>query len=199
MPSSPPVARGPFPLVGPARIENGWEIAAREPGAVTITDLSRLGKFSVRAAPGSSPSGLPAPWTTSRVSGGRLVVAAAPGEWMVLTPSGEDAGIDERGDILSVVDVTHGRALLRLTGAEARDVLSKLCAVDLADETTPDGASMRSYVGSIVVDVVRDDIDGTLSYLLHSERSAGRSLLHSLEDAGSSAGIVYAGDGGTTP
>jgi heterotetrameric sarcosine oxidase gamma subunit len=193
------VARGPFPFVGASRVEDGWEISSTVAGPLTLVDLSRLGKFSVRAVPGSAPSTLPAPWTSSRAADGRLVTAAAIGEWLVLTPSGAGAGIDEGGEILSVVDVTHGRALLRLTGAGARGVLAKLCAIDLADSVTPDGTSCRSFVGSIVVDVVRDDVKGTPSYLLHSERSAGRSLLHSLQDAGSAAGLVYAGDGGTTP
>jgi heterotetrameric sarcosine oxidase gamma subunit len=180
-------------------VEDGWEISTAPPGELTLTDLSRLGKFSVRAAPGAgAPATYPAPWRTTRI-GARLVTAAAAGEWLVITPTGDDAGIDEGGDVLSVVDISHGRAMLRLTGARAVELLSHLCAIDLSDRAVPDGSALRSYVGSIVTDVVRDDREGELSFIVHSERSAGGSLLESLLDAGTGLGVVFAGDGGTTP
>jgi heterotetrameric sarcosine oxidase gamma subunit len=199
VPDTTPIARGAFRAVGPTRIEDGWEISTAPGGPLCITDLSRLAKFSVRSDPGASaPSGYPAAWTTARL-GDRLVSAAASGEWLVLAPSGDSAGIDEGGDVLSVVDISHGRAMLRLTGADSADLLSHLVAVDLSPTAVPDGISLRTYVGSIVTDLVRDDVDGTRSFVLHSERSAGGSLLDSLIDAGRALGVVFAGDGGTTP
>ena len=199
MPESTPTARGAFRAVGPTRIEEGWEISTAPGGALSITDLSRLGKFSVRCAPAAAaPEGFPAPWTTARVDD-RLVTAAASGEWLVITPSGGVPGIEEGGDVLSVVDISHGRAMLRLTGSDAVALLSHDVAVDLSPAALPDGASLRTYVGAIVTDVVRDDVDGTPSFILHSERSAGGSLLDSLLDAGEGLGVVFAGFGGTTP
>jgi heterotetrameric sarcosine oxidase gamma subunit len=193
------VARGPFPSVGPVTVEDGWEVSRRSGGDLNVADLSRLGKWSVRAAPGSAGrADLPPPWTTRR-SGADLVCAAATGEWLILTPPGAPAGIEPDADILSVVDITHGRAMLRLTGARARAVLGTLCGVDLANAAVPDARSLRGYVGKIVTDIVRDDVDGRLSYILHCERSAGRSLLDSVLDAGTGDGIVFTGDGGNRP
>jgi len=93
------------------------------------------------------------------------------------------------GDFVSVVDVAHGRALIRLTGPRAASVLAKLCAIDLAELVTPNGAAFRSSVAKLVTDVVRDDRDGTPSYLLHCERSSGQYLFDALLDAGAEFGI----------
>jgi glycine cleavage system aminomethyltransferase T len=44
-----------------------------------------------------------------------------------------------------------------------------------------------------VTDVVRDDQDGVLSYLLHCERSSGQYLFDALIDAGDEFGIEVEG------
>jgi hypothetical protein len=62
-------------------------------------------------------------------------------------------------DFVSLVDLTHGRALVRLTGDDASRVLSTLCGIDLADEVTPNLRAFRSSVAKVVTDVVRDDFD----------------------------------------
>ncbi len=82
------------------------------------------------------------------------------------------------------MDVTHGRALVRVTGRRAPDVLAKECGADLTDAVFPDGAAMRSAVAGVATDLVRDDARGTPSYLMHCERSAGQYLFDSLLDAG---------------
>ena len=96
-------------------------------------------------------------------------------------------------DFVSVVDLTHGRALVRLTGPAAAWVLSKLCGIDFADDVTPNLSVFRSSVAKIVTDVVRDDVDGAPSYLLHCERSSGQYLFDVLVDAGDEFGLEVAG------
>jgi sarcosine oxidase gamma subunit len=72
-------------------------------------------------------------------------------------------------------------------------VLAKVCAIDLADPVTPDGAAFRSSVARVVTDVTRDDQarpSGTVpSYLLGCERSYGQYLFDALLDAGTEFGI----------
>nr|MBA3490470.1 hypothetical protein [Rubrobacteraceae bacterium]MDQ3437616.1 hypothetical protein [Actinomycetota bacterium] len=67
------------------------------------------------------------------------------------------------------------------------------CAIDLADDVTPDGAAFRSSVAKLVTDVVRDDIGGERSYMLHCERSSGQYLFDALIDAGDEFGIEVDG------
>ena len=58
---------------------------------------------------------------------------------------------------------------------------------------TPDGAAFRSSVAKVVTDVVRDDEDGSPSYLLHCERSYGQYLFDALLDAGDEFGVEISG------
>jgi heterotetrameric sarcosine oxidase gamma subunit len=71
----------------------------------------------------------------------------------------------------------------RLTGPDAARALATLCAIDLRDRVTPDGAAFRSMVANVSTDVVRDDVDGVASYLLHCERTSGQYLFDALLDA----------------
>jgi heterotetrameric sarcosine oxidase gamma subunit len=98
---------------------------------------------------------------------------------------------DER--LVSIFDATHARALVRITGPRTPDLLAKVCAIDFADEVTPNGAAFRSSVAKLVTDVVRDDRDGEISYLLHCEWSSGQYLFDALIDAGDEFGIEVDG------
>jgi len=178
-------------------------------GQVRLTDESGLVKLLVRAAvDGPVGTALGTRFgRAARAADGTLVVGSAPGEWLVLSPAG-DAGAEtgaEAGaealrarlvgleELVSVVDVTHGRALPRLTGPRAADLLAKVCAIDLADDVTPDGAALSTSTAKLVTGLVRDDIDGTPSYLVHCERSSGQYLCDALLDAGAEFGINTAG------
>src|SRR5262249_7891710 len=101
------------------------------------------------------------------------------------------------GEVVSVIDLTHGRALMRLTGARAADVLSAVCAIDLSETVTPAGAAFRSSVAALATDLIRDDLAGVRSTLLPCERSSGLSLFDSVLSAGRELGIEIGGF--TTP
>jgi heterotetrameric sarcosine oxidase gamma subunit len=128
-----------------------------------------------------------------------LVAGSGPGEWLVLAPVGTAARVAGRlGEVaaesapeefVSVIDLTHGRALVRITGGDAAELLARLCAVDLHDDMTPDGAALRASVAGLATDVIRDDRHGVPSYLLHCERSSGQYLFDALVGAGESLGI----------
>jgi heterotetrameric sarcosine oxidase gamma subunit len=133
---------------------------------------------------------------TARDEHGTLIVGAAPGEWLLIGSVGEAEAIAGRiptQGFTVVLDYTHVRALVRLTGADTTTMLAKVCAIDLADHMAPDGAAFRAPVAAVVTDVVRDDHEGTRSYLLHCERSSGRYLFEALLDAGAEFGITVAG------
>ena len=115
---------------------------------------------------------------TSRKGDGWLEWSVSPGETTVL-------GTRPTGD---VVDLTHVRALYRLTGTEARDLLNKICALDLDDSMFPDGASGRTLVAGVATELIRDDVGQTASYLLAPSRSFGRYLHDVIVDAGEEFG-----------
>jgi heterotetrameric sarcosine oxidase gamma subunit len=203
---SEPVSRSPIAPAPPVRVEAGWEVSGgRSEAALTITDCTPLAKVHLRAPwNGAMAKALGVPFGRADREGGGpdgawLVVGSGPGEWLVLGPPGAAAAVtdwlatvaaDAAGDeFVSVTDLTHGRALVRVTGPDAADLLARLCGADLHDDMAPDGAALRSSVAGVATDIVRDDQAAVPSYLLHCERSSGQYLFGALVSAGESFGI----------
>ena len=156
--------------------------------ALNLRDLSSTAKLLVRAAPGTNATRrMAAPFGSSRTEDGVLIAGQRPDEWVLLGP---DAAIEalvaslDRSGHVSVIDVTHSRALFRLTGARAALVLEKLCSLDWSDRMTPDGAAVSAPVARVGCDVVRNDLDGVPSYLISCDRSYGQYLFDTILDAG---------------
>lgn len=197
------VARSPVAAAPPTVIVAGWEVSARRSdAALRLLDCTALAKVQLRGTPGGAIEralGV-AHGQAVRDDADRLKVGSAPGEWLVLSPPGTSEAAarwllevaEQAREFHAVVDLTHGRALFRLTGDAAAATLSKLCAVDLT-AAAPDGAAFRSAVARLPTDVVRDDRDRTPSYLLACDWSYGRYLFDVVLDAGGEFGIDVAG------
>jgi heterotetrameric sarcosine oxidase gamma subunit len=197
-----PVARSPIAPIPPTTVEHGWEVSARRSAAeLKITDCTPLAKILVLApTDGGLARALGVPFgRAARDTHGTLVVGSGPGEWLLLSTPGTSAEVTGRLEqiqdegLVSVFDATHGRALMRITGARAPDLLAKVCAIDLSEAVTPNGAAFRSTVAKLVTHVVRDDRDGEHSYLLHCERSSGQYLFDALLEAGAEYDIEVDG------
>jgi heterotetrameric sarcosine oxidase gamma subunit len=205
---SEPVSRSPIAPAAPVRVEAGWEVSGSCSDApLTITDCTPLVKIHLRAPwNGAMAKALGVPFGRAdrdgaSPDGGWLVVGSGPGEWFVLAPPGAAAAEAVAGwlgtvvaesapeEFVSVVDLTHGRALMRVTGPDAAELLARLCGADLHDDMAPDGAALRSAVAGVATDIIRDDRAGVPSYLLHCERSSGQYLFGALVSAGESFGI----------
>ncbi len=206
---SEPVARSPIAPAPPVTVVAGWEVSGRRASAgrtetgVIITDCTPLAKVQLRApVAGRAAAAVGVPFgRAARNAAGALVVGSGPGEWLLLGPPGHAtalaAGLDkiaaQAGDEpVTWVDLTHGRALIRLTGSRAAGPVGKLCGIDLSDDVTPDGTAFRSSVASLATDVIRDDL-ATRSYLLHCERSSGQYLFDMLLRSGAEFGIEIDG------
>ncbi|MBV8933482.1 MAG: hypothetical protein JO285_13135, partial [Kutzneria sp.] len=198
----PPVARSPIRTAAHA-------VGGSPNAALTLADHSALAKVVVRAPHAKAmAASLGVPFgRAARAADGTLVIGAGPGEWLVLGPADSGDGLlkqlrrqaEEVGGFVSVVDLTHGRAMLRLTGDRAADVLASVCAIDLDSDFTPNGAALRTSVATLVTDLVRDDQQGVPSYLLHCERSSGQSLWDAVLDAGAEHGIEISGEPTPSP
>ncbi|MDQ3619763.1 MAG: hypothetical protein M3391_06480 [Actinomycetota bacterium] len=156
-----------------------------------MTDASPLTKTLVRAPADGNVAGLlDVPLGhAARNGNGVLVSTSAPGEWWLIGPPQADASVaieveSVEQELMSILDLTHERAAVRLTGAAAPRLLEKVCAINLCEQITPNGAAFRSSVARVVTDIVRDDSNGERSYLLHFERSYGQYLFDALLDAG---------------
>jgi len=211
-----PIARSPIAPAPPVTVLAGWEVSGRRASAITeaagaadgpgltITDYTPLAKVQLRApVNGQTAAAVGVRFgRAARDPAGTLVVGSGPGEWLLLGAPGQAPELLSRlasiaaqapGEHATWVDLTHGRALIRLTGSSAVKVLARICGVDLSDDITPDGAAFRTGVASVATDIIRDDRNGTLSYLLHCERSSGDYLFSSLLRAGADYGIEIDG------
>ena len=207
-PGSALIARSPIRPAEPVTVVAGWEVSGnRATSPLTITDLTPLAKIVVRARwDGAAAGALGVPHGRgARNDTGALVTGSSPGEWLVLAPPGTapevTAALREAADgaeLVTVLDLTHGLAVMRITGERSADLLAKVCAVDFGDRVTPDGSALRSSVARLAAGVVRDDQDGASapavrSYLLHCDRSYGEYLFGALVDAGREFGIEVDG------
>jgi heterotetrameric sarcosine oxidase gamma subunit len=158
---------------------------------LTLTDCSPMAKVLIHANPsGALADQLAVPFGRSRRDDGTLILRVRPAQWLLFADSGRDRELVEHwevaatqtGEFVSVIDVTSGRTLLRLTGESSPALLAKICALDL--DTASDGSALRSSVAEVNAEIVRDDADGRRSYLLACERSYGQFLTEAINDAG---------------
>jgi heterotetrameric sarcosine oxidase gamma subunit len=209
--SSPaPVARSPLAPAGTPTVIDGWEYSTgAHTGPVVVADRSAMAKVHVRAAADHAVNAtLGTRFGRAAWVNGRLVVGSGPDEWLVVGPPGRAAEIVEEVEAavrpltpgpVVVVDVTHGRALLRVSGPETMALLRRVTAVDLDDRLAPNGSALRTSLARVVTDLIRDDLEGLPSYLVHCERSSGRYLQQSLLAAGSDLGAVAGASHPTWP
>jgi heterotetrameric sarcosine oxidase gamma subunit len=196
------VARSPIAPAEPVTVVDGWEVSAirADKSELTLTDCTPLAKVAVASR--QAELNTVRFGRTARDEDGTLVVGSGPGEWLLIGPPGQAAALAAKakaetkanaGPGTTCVDLTHGRALLRLTGEKGPSVLAKLSAIDLDDDLVPDGAALRTAVATVATDIIRDDHSGIRSYLLHCERSVGQYLFDSLLQAGAEYGLAVDG------
>ena len=129
---------------------------------------------------------------SSRNADGDLVCCTRPDEWTIYGAPGRSeaiaASVPTEG-FVTVIDITHGRAMLRISGVNATAALSKICNLDLSDELTPNGAVFSGSLGAVGCDWVRDDQHSQTSFLISCERSFGKFLFIAVADACSEFGL----------
>ncbi len=195
------IARSPIAPVAPVAVIDGWEVSQRRStAALRITDITPMSKVLIKSdANGAYAANHATAFGSVRtIDSSILEVGCDPGGWLMIGAVGSANNLVARGktlaatagEFVSVIDITHGRALMRLTGQDAPKLLNKICAIDLSDAVTPNHSAFRSSVAKLVSDVIRDDLaDGTRSYLIHCERSSGQHLFDCILDAGVEFGI----------
>jgi sarcosine oxidase, subunit alpha len=140
---------------------------------LTVSDLSPTPKWRVFTGHDDVIPG------TSHRSGDTLAWSVTPGEWTVLGDRPDDA-----------VDLTHVRAMFRLTGADAATMINRVCALDLGDHMFPNGAAARTLFAGVATEIVRDDEEDAPSYLLLPSRSLSTYILEVILDAGAEFGLT---------
>ena len=155
----------PVRIMAPAR--SLVQLSARKGRAPDIAAALLAAHRLVLPAPGHAAHGdaLAALWVQ-------------PDAWLLMAPGGAEGALARAakracGDAASVVDQSHGRAVIRLAGAHAPAVLARLCRIDLHP---------RAFgVGRVAVTPVAD-----LPCVLHqSDAEPGFDLIFPATYAGS--------------
>jgi sarcosine oxidase subunit gamma len=104
-----------------------------------------------------------------------------PNNWIVICDEDESliAKLQKTvGKKAAVVDQSHGRCGLRLSGVHARAVMAKNCALDFHPEFFKAGSSALTSVAHMNALIIQVDDD---SYELFVARSLARSFAHAIE------------------
>jgi sarcosine oxidase subunit gamma len=113
-----------------------------------------------------------------------------PNSWMVVCSDAEAGRApgelfkllqDAVGDLGAVVDQSHGRCGLRLSGSRARQVMAKNTAIDLHPRAFGPGQCAMTSVAHMNATVIQ--VDDTPTYDLFVIRSLARSFAHAIKHA----------------
>lgn len=87
-------------------------------------------------------------------------------------------------------DLTHGKAVLRLMGHPAAELLSKICGLACYDAQFPNLNVAQTSAAKIKTLIARYDEGGTPAYFLHVDRPLGQYFWEVVWDAGQEFGIA---------
>jgi heterotetrameric sarcosine oxidase gamma subunit len=130
-------------------------VIAERPGLAVAQICARRGKTAELAAAIQDAAGLDLPRGPKRAaSNGLAVIGMGPHEWLAVAEGergrGALARVREAGQgFASFVDQSHAKAILRLSGTRARDVLAKGCGLDLHQRVFKPGDAATTQIALI--------------------------------------------------
>ena len=140
-------------------------------------------------------------------SGGSAVVAGArvyrlrQDLFFISTPPGEEEAVQEKlsaagaaaDHFATVVDITHGRAEIRLVGPASQALLSKVCGLDFASAAFPDGTARQSSLARTNQLIIRRDAGSLPAFSIIGKRSLGLYVWDVISQAGREWGLAPIG------
>ncbi len=122
----------------------------------------------------------------------RFFVHTAPG-----SIAGVQAALNEAagstGELITVTDITDGRAEIRVIGPQSPRLLSRLCGLDFRDPAFPDFSAKTSRLAKTTQLIVRKDLPGIHSFHLIGGQSLGAYVWRTILGAGADLGIQPVG------
>jgi len=136
------------------------------------------------------------PHSPRRVEGRDIAfIWTGPDQWLAQGPPGKEPLLAEAfSGLASVVDQSHGRALLRVTGPRARDALAKGLAIDLHPRAFATGFVAATSVAHIAV--LLWQLDERPTYEFAVPRSYALSFWHWLQASAAEYGLECVGVNG---
>ena len=145
-----------FPLDGVARPGTNPEGVTPQ---VTLTVRNGVAHVLVlarkdRAAAVAAALGIGAEPGRASATDAFVACPTAPGQWVVMADRGDDGGLSAMlrarlADIGHVSEQSHGRQTVRIDGPRTRDVLARLCTLDLHPRVAGAGFCAQAPVAGI--------------------------------------------------
>ena len=186
--------------IGPEAAPPGVGLSERPVLAIWQISAWRAADVLPLRAALSEQLGLTLPEGPAAASEGNLVLfPVAPRRWWLVLA--EDRSIDLAARLAAAVtgraaltDLSHGRTVLRLRGPASRNVLQKLCRIDLYPRALPAGRVAQTPLGQVAALI--HALDDGPSFDLYLPRSLARSGVESLIDAATEFGLAISGEAG---
>lgn len=178
-----------------------YGIAGGAPGVIAheITGIglahvaARNGQRAVLAEAARSAFSIELPNAPRRTGGNEIAfIWAGPNQWLVAMASPPTVGLDAvlaaaLGRHAAIVEQSHARTLLRISGPRVRDALAKGLALDLHPRAFTPGHAAMTTVAHIAVHLWQ--LDDTPTYEIAVPRSNTSSFWHWLEASAAEYGL----------
>ena len=162
--------------------------------------MARRGQWGAVAQACAQAYGKAAPADPQAVEAdGALLIWSGPDQFFVLSAREAGAALEKArsafSGIASLSEQSDGRSLIRISGSRARDMLAKVCSLDLHPAVFPVGAAAASSIDHTSVNLWRgQDADvkegGEATFYLLVFTTFAESLWHTLLDSGAEYGVT---------
>ncbi len=131
----------------------------------------------------------------STAAGSLSALPIQPGAWLIVAPPLGEGALARRlrdagGDAGATVDQSHGRCVLSLAGGRARDVLARLCRVDLHPSAFGPGCVAMTPVADLPCVLHQSDAEPCFEVIIVTTFAG--SFVHALTDAAATTGYEIA-------
>ena len=162
----------------------------RNVGLALVT--ARKGQRAFLAETVRSTFGVELPDTPRRVAGrGMAFIWSGPDQWLAhmvpAPPAGMEGALAPLAGLAALVDQSHGRAVLRVTGPRVRDALAKGFPIDLHPRAFTTGDTAVTSVAHIGAQIWQ--IDDAPTYEIAVARGFALSFWHWLESSAAEYGL----------
>ena len=138
---------------------------------------------------------LPHTPNTTADAGAIRAIWLGPDEWLLLAEPGASGSLESElqsalaGRFASVVDITAGQTVIRLSGPSTLDVLARGCALDLHPSVFPPGACAQTLLARAQALLVAVDDTPTIDLIVR--RSFAPYVAAWLQDSGHPFGLHF--------
>ncbi len=162
----------------------GLVVRAR-PNTTSIQVMAFKNQYAATAEALGTALGIACPTTPGVCNTSETTQLAwnGPNQWMIISEGQTAESLLETvdnavEDKAAVIDQSHGRVGLRLSGEHARAVMQKICALDLHERSFAPGNCALTTIAHITALLIQTD--ETPTYDMFVNRSFARSFAHSV-------------------